>query len=223
MAILGVIEAEVQASTEEKFGGIGPLFQKTWVRTPFSAPEFLARALRAFQKAGVGSVAALFVGDEDLLADIDDEEVALDVAIERVQGSFFDDTLVFSAMLTQREGALLHVISAEGTTEYELGEPALVVLDTATVEPEESEPAAEEWEKDDGPELAPAEDDLLWDEEDGPDYVALVEAFMQRLLGELNKELALLEPDVEVWEEDVADPTRAPLGRSGYLPTMIDG
>jgi hypothetical protein len=223
MPITGVIETEVQASTEEQAGGVGPFFKKTRVRAPFRAPEFLARVLRAAQKAGIGSVAALFVGEEDLLGDLDDEEVAIDVAIERVEGSFFDDTSVFSAMLTHREGGLLHVISAEGTTEYDLGEPALVVLDTATPdEAEEAAPATEDWEEEDEGAPAPAEDDLLWEEEEAPDYVAQVETFLRRLLGEMDKELALLEPDLAVWEEEVADPTRLPLSRSGYLPTGGD-
>ena len=143
MAIIGVIEAELQASSEEQTGGIGPLFKETRVITPFAAGEFASRALKAMQMAGVRSVAALFVGEEDLLAEQRDEEIAIDKALKLIAAGDFDEIAIdFSAMLAHGEHDLELSISVEGSAEYEKGEPALAVLVTGTeLEPEEGEPA----------------------------------------------------------------------------------
>ncbi len=215
MALIGVIEAELQASSREKAGGFGPLFQKTWVRTPFRTGEFLSRTLRAFQKLGTASVASLFAGDEDLLAGLDDEEVAIGNAIDLVEGLFDDDVADFSIMLTHTEDGLAYVTSVEGSAEHELGDPALAVLVNATVaEPEESD--REPSEVDDADEMYSEQDEER--QEEGPDDWALLEAFLHRLQGELDRELALLEPDVRIWEEDTPDPADLRAGPSVPTP-----
>lgn len=227
MAIIGVIEAELQSSSEEQTGGIGPLFKETRVITPFAVGELASRALRAMQKAGVRSVAALFVGEDDLLAEQEQEEIAVDKALKLIAAGEFDEEAIdFNAMLSHADGDLALSISVEGSAEYEQGEPALAVLVTGTTPELDEGPAVEgEWQEevdvevDEGAGLPEGEPVVL---ELAPDYLAQMEAFLERLRSELDKELALLDPDVRVWEEETADPARELGGRSS-IPGVAPG
>ncbi|MEX1255855.1 MAG: hypothetical protein WEE64_16110 [Dehalococcoidia bacterium] len=210
MAIIGVIEAELQSSSEEQTGGIGPLFKETRVVTPFAVGELATRALKAMQKAGVKSVAALFIGEADLLAEQKDEEIGVDKALKLVVAGDFDEIAIdFSAMLVHDEQDLELSISVEGSSEYEKGEPALAVLVTGTELEPEGGPSAQAAVASKGTGDDLAEPDVL---DLGPDYLAQMGTFLERLRAELDKELSLLDPDVRVWEEETADPTSG--GRS---------
>jgi hypothetical protein len=218
MAIIGVIEAELQSSTEEQSGGIGPLFKETRVVTPFAVGELATRALKAMQKVGVESVAALFVGEDDLLAEEEDEEIAIGRALKLIEGGDFgEDAIDFSAVLPHLHQDLDLSITVEGSAEYEQGEPALAVLATGTeLEPEGGEAASEEdWEEgalEDGIEDRAPDEPIVTTL--APDYQAQMQTFLERLRVELDKELALAEPDLRVWEEETADVTQ----ERGYTP-----
>jgi hypothetical protein len=209
MAIIGVIEAELQASTKEESGGIGPLFKQTRIVGPFAVTEMAARTLRAMKKAGAESVAALFVGEHDLMAEQDDEEIAVDAALKLVEAEDLDDEAAdFSAMLSHVHQDLECSISIEGSAEHEEGEPALAVLVTGV----ELEPEGAVGGRDATDGGGDATDAGPVDESDepavtalAPDYQSQMETLLERLRAELDKEVALLEPDVRVWEEETAD------------------
>jgi hypothetical protein len=208
MAIIGVIEAELQASTRHESGGIGPLFKKNIVVAPFETGEFLSRTLTALGKIEGLTVANLFVDEEDLLAEEEEDEISVAAAQEIVDASFLDDADEFTVMCAYREGNLTYTVSAEGSREHDEGDPTLVVLASLVLPPWEEQGVYDEEEEplEEGDELAPVEDDLTFvDEEDGPDYIAKMEALMQRLQREVDKELALADPDLRVWNEEVGD------------------
>ena len=225
MAIIGVIEAELQASSEEQTGGIGPLFKETRVITPFAVGELASRALKAMQKVGVRSVVALFVGEADLLAEQEQEEIAIDKALKLIAaGDFHEIAIDFSAMLAHGHQDLELSISVEGSAEYEKGEPALAVLVTGTeLEPEGAQEAGEGWEEkalDEEAGSSVGEPDVS---ELGPDYLGQMETFLERVRVELDKELSLLDPDVRVWEEETADPASELGGGRSSIPGVGPG
>jgi hypothetical protein len=222
MAIIGVIETEFQSSTEEQSGGIGPLFKETRVVTPFAVGELATRALRAMQKAGVESVAALFVGEDDLLAEEGDDEVAIGRALKLLDERVVDEEAIdFSAVLPHLHQDLDLSITLEGSAEYEKGEPALAVLATGTeLEPEGSEAPPEDWQEgalEDGNDDDGASEPVLTTL--APDYQAQMQTFLERVRVELDKELSLDEPDLRVWEEETADVTQEQRFQPGIGPT----
>ena len=202
MAIIGVIETELRASSRHESGGLGPLFKKTTVVAPFEAGEFLSRTLRAFERLGGMSVVNLFIDDEDLLTEEHGDEVTIAQAREVLDASFARDGREFTVMFAHRDRTHEYTISAEGSTEHELGDPTFVVLATLGL-PVTDEDAG------DLDQIELAEDE---DADEGEDGLALVEALLRRLLGELDKELALADPDLRVWDEDVGNPASPPRG-----------
>ncbi len=208
MAIVGAIEAELQGSSEYVTGGIGPFFKAERVEAPFGVGEFLSRALRGFRRVGDFGVANLFVDEEDLLLDQEDE-IGLDEALALVEEQAFEEAAAFTVTLTSEDEALAYIFTVDGSSDHELGEPSFTVLVAA--EPLESplddEDAASVEQE---PEEALAEEDAFADPDEpgdaGADELSQVEAFLEKLRRALDSELALRDPEVRVWWEDAPDP-----------------
>jgi len=209
MAIIGVIEAELQGSTRHESGGIGPLFKKTTVVAPFETGEFLSRTLTALGKLEGMTVANLFVDEEDLLLEEEDDEISIAAAQEIVDGSFLDDANEFAVMCAYSQDDLSYTITAEGSREHDEGDPTFVVLASLALPTWEEREAAFGEE-----ELAPVEDDVTFDddEDDDFDYEARMEKLMQRLQRELDKELALADAYLRVWDEELGSTSNPPHG-----------
>ena len=202
MTFVGLLEADLQGAVEYKAGGIGPLFQETRAQEPLELPEFLSRALAGLRKAGLRSAVALFIDDAEAYTDPEaGEQDNLDAVLAAADEA--EEGTSFYLMLVHQDKDLSHVITVEGAVDHPADEAALTVLDLARFfdgaegEEEEDEDGAEEEEnggdvEDDG---LP---DIVYDERDGE---ALVEAFLQKLLAELQKELALDEPELETWTD----------------------
>lgn len=196
MTFVGLLEADLQGATEYRAGGLGPFFAKTRAQAPFSLEEFLSRVLRALKKAGVTSVVTLFVDDQEAYVDDgeadDNVETALAAARDAVD---LEGAVSFYAMLTNEDDDLSHRITVEGAVDHPSDEAALTVLDTAEVIDDDF--------ADESDEEAPGtgEDEPLDVDLDGPDGEELVEAFLKKLEAALDKELALADPELEVWTD----------------------
>jgi hypothetical protein len=212
MTFVGLLEADLQDASEYKTGGIGPLFRETRTEEPLSLSEFLSRIIRGLRKAGVRSVVTLFIDDVEVYTDPEaGEEDNLDAVLAAANNA--EEGTSFYLMLVHEDDELSHVITAEGAVDHPADEAAFTVLDLARFLDEGA--AEDEDEEDDeieaGNEAVELVDDGLpdisLDERDGE---ALVEAFLQKLLGELHRELALDQPELETWTdwEGAYDPER---------------
>jgi hypothetical protein len=215
MTFVGLLEADLQGAGEYKTGGIGPLFRETRAEEPLSLPEFLSRVIRGLRSAGVRSVVTLFVDDVEVYTDPEaGEEDNLDAVLAAANNA--EEGTSFYLMLVHEDDELSHVITVEGAVDHPADEAAFTVLDLARfhdegVADDEEDEDEDADEAEGGEEAGEAVDDGLpdisLDERDGE---ALVETFLQRLLGELHKELALDEPELETWTdwEGAYDPER---------------
>lgn len=200
MTFVGVLDADLQAASEYKSGGIGPLFRQSRTEEPLSLIEFLSRTIDALRKTKVTSVVTLFLDEiqvfEDAEAKDDNLTAALDAAGEVADS---ESGISFSLMLTYQDDDLWHVLTIEASVDHPADEAALTVLDTAKwldEDAEEDEPESDAGEPEEDVDAGP---DII--EEDGSNGELLVEAFLQRLLGELHKELALADPEIETWTD----------------------
>jgi hypothetical protein len=215
MTFVGLLEADLQDASEYKTGGIGPLFRETRAEELLSLSEFLSHIIRGLRKAGVKSAVTLFVDDVEVYTDPEaGEEDNLDAVLAAANNA--EEGTSFYLMLVHEDDELSHVITAEGAVDHPADEAALTVLDLARfrdegVAEDEEDEDEEEDEGQAGEEAGePADDglpDISLDERDGE---ALVEAFLQKLLGELHRELALDQPELETWTdwEGAYDPER---------------
>jgi hypothetical protein len=206
MTFVGLLEADLQDASEYKTGGIGPLFRETRAEELLSLSEFLSHIIRGLRKAGVRSVVTLFIDDAEVYSDPEaGEEDNLDAVLSAANHA--EDGTSFYLMLVHEDDELSHVITAEGAVDHPADEAALTVLDLARFRdegPAEEDEDEEEDERGAGDDGLP---DINLDERDGE---ALVEAFLQKLLGELHKEFALDQPELETWTdwEGTYDPER---------------
>ena len=204
MNFVGALDANLQGATEYKAGGIGPLFGEVRTEEPFPLPELLSRTLHALRKAGVTSVVTLFVDDQEVYTDEEPAADNLDAVLAAVGGA--GDLAAagsFYLMLAHEDDELAHIITVEASVDHPADEAGLTVLDTARLldeSPAEAEEDVEEAVEDDEADL---EDDTEPDivDIDDSDGEALVEAFLRRLEQELHKELALDQPELEVWTD----------------------
>ena len=212
MAIyVGCLEADLQAASEYTTGGIGPLFRQTRREEPFELLEFLTRATAALRKLGIVTAVTLFVDEEEIYTTDDDATGdTLEAALNAAQSTELDGAAGFYLMLSYQDEDFSHSFSVEASVDHPADEAALTVLDVAT--PLEDEDAVvadaeedvavedeEELEPEDEEPLAPVDDDVSADYDENMDNIALIESFLGRVLAELNKELALAEPEIEVW------------------------
>ena len=204
MAVIGMMDAELRGAEEYKTGGLPP-FRKTRVRGPFPVHEFLERACRALEKLGVTSVVSLFVDELAVYQEPEGKEANLEdvLALVRGRSSDLEAATSFHIMLMHEDEDFTHVISMEGNIDHVVEAPAISVVDIARSATEEAgdgeEPAASEVEVDAGGALEPSEfeyedseDEMLSEDE------VRMEAFLERLVDELDRELALDEPETEV-------------------------
>jgi hypothetical protein len=205
MTFVGLLEADLQGAIEYKAGGIGPLFQEARAEEPLELPEFLSRAIQGLRKAGVRSTVALFIDDTEAYSDPEaGEEDNLDAVLAAAGDA--GEGISFHLTLVHQDKELSHVITVEGAVDHPADEAALTVLDTARFldEGAQGEALDEEDEEDEGDEdeeTDVADDtlpDITFDERDGE---ALMEAFLNKLLAELQKELALDAPELEIWTD----------------------
>lgn len=191
---VGSLEADLQAASEYSTGGVGPLFRQERREEPFELLEFLTRSTSALRKLGIVTAITLFVDEEEIYT-ADDEATGdtMQAALDAARAAEIDDGVGFYLMLSYQDDDFSHVISIEGSVDHPVDVAALVVLDVATPLDEEEEDGA-----DIGP-LAPADDDLPDVSEEGMDTLDAIEAFLGRIQAELDKELALAEPEIDVW------------------------
>jgi hypothetical protein len=205
MTFVGLLEADLQGAVEYKTGGIGPLFQEARTEEPLALDEFLSRTMAALRKVGLRNAVSLFVDEQEVFSDPDaGGQDNLDAVLRNAKDADVGEGTSFYLMLTHEDKDLSHLITVEGTVDHPADEAAMSVLDMARFldgrEPEAKEDAGLD-EEEDGDDKSRADDglpDITFDERDGE---AMVEAFLQKLLGELQKELALDDPDIDTWTD----------------------
>ncbi len=208
MTFVGLLEADLQGAIDYKTGGIGPLFQEARTEEPLTLDEFFSRAVGALRKAGLRNAVSLFVDDEEVYSDPNaGGEDNLDAVLRNAKDADIGEGISFYLMLTHEDKDLSHLVTVEATVDHPADEAAMSVLDMARFldgsEPEASGPEDEEDpEHDNEDDKSDAVDDglpdITFDERDGE---AMVEAFLQKLLGELQKELALDDPEIDTWTD----------------------
>ena len=192
MNIVGLLEADFQGGREYAAGGVGPLFREKRMEERYSVWELLARCADALAKLNIIDVVSLFIDDEEVIfpepeageeqkqdagAGDEDDTIEFDIAEEAQRAYGEGDPVSFLLLLTYEDKQFSHVISIEASSDHAFDEAAMSVLDRAT-------PVAED-EYDENGALQDA-----------------VEAFLQKLEAELDKELALQEPEIDIWYED---------------------
>lgn len=191
MNVVGLLEADFQGGREYTAGGMGPLFREKRMEERYSVWELLARCADALAKMNIVDVVSLFIDDEEIIfpepesgeADAgegetdEDGAIEFDIADEAQRAYGEGDPVSFLLLLTYDDKQFSHVISIEASSDHDFEDAAMSVLDRAT-------PAAEDEYDEDG---------ALQD---------AVEAFLQKLQAELDKELALQEPEIDIWYED---------------------
>ncbi len=201
MTFVGLLEVDLQGAIDYKAGGIGPLFQEARTEEPIGLDEFLSRVTSALRKAGIRSAVSLFVDDEEIYSDPEaGAEDNLDVVLRNAGDSNVSDGTSFYLMLVCEDKELSHVITVEASVDHPADEAAMSILDLARFNDGEGAAEKEEPEaaEEDEASLDDGLPDITFDERDGE---ALVEAFLQKLLGELQKELALADPELETWTD----------------------
>jgi hypothetical protein len=209
MAVIGMIDAELRGAKEYKTGGLPP-FRRTRVRGPFPVHEFLERACRALEKLGVTSVVSLFVDELAVYQEPEGKEANLEdvLALARGKSSDMEAATSFHIMLMHADEDLTHVISMEGSIDHVVEAPAISVVDIARSATEEEDEGAESdasaVEVSAGEALEPSEveyEEVEYEEPEdevrSEDEVRM-DAFLERLVRELDRELALDEPETEV-------------------------
>ena len=207
------LEADFQGAREYSAGGVGPMFRERRIEEPFSVWEMLSRATQALDKLGINDLVSVFIGDEEIPLEDDDESTESDNvlpeeladAVRNVYGE--DEANSFLVMFNYEDKQFSHVITIEAYVDHPYEEAGISVLDRATtVETEEDAAAEEEAVANEAHRAATMEgaDDAYEDEpfdEEGEMYAAL-EQFMGKLQAALDKELPLQEPELEVWYDD---------------------
>jgi len=207
---VGCLEADLQAASEYTTGGVGPLFRQTRREEPFELLEFLTRAAAALRKLGIVTAVTLFIDEEEIYTTDDDATGdTLEAALNAAQSAELDGAVGFYLMLSYQDEDFSHIFSVEASVDHAADEAALTVLDVATplededavvadAEKDAAEEDEEELEPEDEEPLAPVNDESA-DYDESMDSIDLIESLLGRVLAELNKELALAEPEIDVW------------------------
>ena len=206
ITVVGLLEADLPGAIEYKSGGIGPLFGEARTEEPLSLDEFLSRIVRVLRKAGLTSVVTVFIDETEAYVDEDAGDDNLDAALNITRDAIdLESGTSFYLMLTHEGDDLSHVITVEGSVDHPSEEAALSILDTARLVDGGGAAADDEEEEDDGEgrdePLQPVEDDVTFFDDSAPEAQELVEAFLQRLLAELERELGVSEPEIDVWTD----------------------
>ena len=205
ITVVGLLEADLPGAIEYKSGGIGPLFGEARAEEPLSLDEFLSRIVRVLRKAALTSVVTVFIDETEAYVDEDAGDDNLDAALNITREAIdLENGTSFYLMLAHEGDDLSHVITVEGSVDHPSEEAALSILDTARLvdgggAEDEDEEEGDDEEAPDEP-LQPVDDDVTFDDS-APAAEELVEAFLQRLLAELEKELGVWEPEIDVWTD----------------------
>jgi len=204
ITVVGLLEADLPGAIDYKEGGVGPLFREARTEEPIALYEFLSRSIAALKKLGITDVVSCYIDDVELFRDDEDsEENDFDIVLRNAKDATADGGgMSFYLMLSYHDKQLSHVITFEASVDHPADEAALSVLDTARLidddEDEEDEPQLEE--PAEGP-LQPVDDDVTFFDDRAAQAEDLVEAFLQRVLGQLEKELGVSEPEIDVWTD----------------------
>ena len=200
ITVVGLLEADLPGAIEYKEGGIGPLFAAARTEEQITLYEFLERSIAALKKLGITDVVSCYVDEIELFRDDDPgEDSDFDIVLRAAKDVTEDESGVsFYLMLSHHDKKLSHIITFEASVDHPAEEAALSVLDTARMADDgEGLPVAEA----DGEPLAPVDDDVTFFSDRAADAEDLVDAFMQRILAQLEKELSLVEPEIDVWTD----------------------
>jgi hypothetical protein len=214
MEIFATLEADFQGAREYARGGIGPLFRERRLEEPYRVWELLSRTAVALGGLGITDVVAIFAGEEEIeLEDEDPDDPSDDVRPEEladeVRRAYGDgEPESFLLMYTHEQPRFSHVITVEAAIDHPFDEAGLSVLVRATplASGEELE-AIDEEEREEALSAAMiegADPAYEYDEDADPggELYGAVQDFIRAIQGALNKELALDQPDVEIWYEE---------------------
>lgn len=220
MRIVGTIESDLVGATEYQEGGIGPFFGSMRIQEALSVEELLYRFVRALERVEPVRVLSLYLDDAEVFRDIEGEggdegtkpKGALDIGHEALS-QMEEEPAYVGLTVAHEDKQFYHVIFIEATTDHEVDEAPLSVLDTAEVledaEPlggAETETIADDKPASDAePDIAP--EDIEFDDEpdiaqeDSAGYEDALFAFLEKLQAHLAKELQLSEPEIDVWTD----------------------
>jgi len=226
VTVVGLLEADLPGGIEYKTGGIGPLFGQVRTEEPMELDELLSRIGEVLKKTGLKSVVSAFVDETEAYVDEDAEDDNLQTALDVIRDNFdLEAANGIYLMLSHEDEKLSHIITVEASVDHPADEATLSILDTARIvdgaandeddEDDEEEERDDEEEVDEestfqpfrqgydvsGGPLQPIEDDVTYLDESSPEVEALVEEFLQKVLGALEKELGVTEPEIDVWTD----------------------
>lgn len=221
MNLAACLEADFQGGREYSAGGIGPMFRERRIEEPFSVWETLSRAVEVLDKLGVNDLVSVFIDDEEIPLEDDDESSESDDVLpeelaDAVRAAYGDgEPNSFLVMFNFDDKQFSHVITIEAYVDHPYDESGITVLDRAsTLDKEEDaaaekEAVAEQAHRDATMEGA---DEVYEDEgfDDQGKLFAALEQFMAKLQAALDRSMALQEPELEIWYDDEEGVSRAP-------------
>jgi hypothetical protein len=221
MNLSACLEADFQGGRAYSAGGVGPMFRERRIEEPFSVWEMFSRAVTVLDKLGVNDLVSVFIDDEEIPFEDDDEgSESDDIFPEDLAGAVRDvygdgEPNSFLVMFTFDDKQFSHTITIEGYVDHPYDESGITVLDRASTLDEEEDGAAEKEASDEESyrdETMQGADEVYEDE--GPDdngkLFAALEQFMAKLQSALDQSMALQEPEVEIWYDDEEGVSRAP-------------
>jgi hypothetical protein len=238
ITVVGLLEADLPGAIEYKDGGVGPLFRAARTEELIGLFEFLSRSIDALRKLGITDAISCYIDDVELFRDDDEGEANdFDLILRNAKETTAEGGgISFYLMLSHHDKQLSHVITFEASVDHPAEEAALSVLDTARLIDDddrgEDEDDAEDDEESEEPDegfasdsdkqeeeaegsLAPLDDDLTFFDDRAAQAEDLVEAFLQRVLAALERELGVSEPEIDVWTDWE--------GAYGLEPTTMPG
>ncbi|MEX0785834.1 MAG: hypothetical protein WD939_04285 [Dehalococcoidia bacterium] len=200
---VGLLEADLQAAAEYTTGGIGPFFKQTRREEPFELLDFLTRSAVALHKLGIVTAVTLFVDEQEIYGAEDEaNRDTLNAALNAARSTDLVGANEFYLLLWYQDKDFSHVFSIEASVDHPADEAALTVLDVATpladADTEDTEGSEEGLASEHEDPLAP-DDSESTDYDKNLDSIELIEGFLGRVLDELKRELALVEPEIDVW------------------------
>jgi len=232
ITVVGLLEADLPEAIEYKQGGVGPLFQEARSEEQITLYELLSRSIAAMKKLGIKDVVTCYIDDVELFRDDNEsEESDFDIILRAAQDATADEAgISLHLMLAHNEKKLSHLITFEASVDHPADEAALSVLDVARLgdEPlasadetagEEDADANDSGFASDAEEpsaaLDPVDDDVTFFDERAANAEDLVDQFLQRVLAQLEKELGVTEPEIDVWTDWEGEFTTEPSGVPG--------
>lgn len=203
---VGCLEADLQASAEYSAGGVGPFLRQARSQGPYELPELLTRSAAALKRLGIVTALNLFVDEDEIyVADDDATGDTLEAVLDAARRADLEGTIAFYLKLAYLDKNFVHTITVEASVDHPADEAALTVLDIATP-------------------LEDADEELVGDVDESKDYeenldnIELLEDLLGRVQDAFDRELALTEPEIDVWIDWEGAYTG--LGYSGPFPGL---